>query len=123
MSNYTNTLTVRLGKTAIFAPPAGSAAEAWEDFRAEWPEVDGARVTVSGQFLNVQVERTMGSAGARVALVGRIAEALHSEPEVTPMTWGDGDGKVIWVLVTYQGQRICVETSICSCHPNAEVAS
>lgn len=111
---YPNTLAVSgIG----FAPPSGATADAWDALRAEHPNLDGARVFTSGPLLHVQVEQPMGSPGWRVALVGVIAEVYHAEPKVTPVTRDDGEGYVTWALFTYRGQRVCLETSVCSCHP------
>jgi hypothetical protein len=116
MSRYKNTITL----DPIFAPPKGAKARAWDAFRAKYPQVDGARITSSGSFLNVQIERTMGTAAERVALIDRLASQFSTAMEVSQMTWEDGSGTVTWVLVTYHGEQFCVETSVCSCHPDGD---
>jgi hypothetical protein len=121
MSRYKNTITL----DPIFSPPKGAQARAWDAFRAEYPQVDGARITSSGSrtgpYMSVQIERTMGTAAERVAIVTRLADAFAATVQVMPMTWaGHGKGSIAWVLVTYHGQQICVETSVCSCHPDGE---
>lgn len=119
MAGYDNTLTLRIGDWNMFGPPQGSMAAAWDALRAEYPEVDGARIADGGNCLHVQVERTMGTVAERLAIVGRLAAALGAPGRSDPMTWDGGHGTVTWALLNYHGEQICVETSDCTCHPDS----
>ena len=118
-TSYPNTITFRVGRFLMFKPPSGRQARAWDALRAGHPEVDGARITQSGAFLNVQVERTMGTGSERIAIVMRLARAFGAPIQVYPSSWDAGTGTVTWVLFTYEGVQVCVETAVCSCHPDA----
>ena len=81
-------------------------------------ELDGARVTVIGTDLHVQVERTMGAARDRIALVARIAASFGVAFQAYPSSWSAGTGTVTWAAFSYHGQQVCLETTDCSCHPD-----
>jgi hypothetical protein len=119
---YRNTLTFGIGTTAVFKRPSGSRAAAWDALRTLRPELDGARITDSGYCLNVQVERTMGTVAARTMIVDSIAEAFRSPLETYGMTWNGQPGTIWATVISYQGERICVETADCSCHPDGSTS-
>lgn len=118
-TTYPNTVTLRIGSRTVMRPPHGSVAEAWEALRAECPEIDGARITESGRYLNVQVERTMGTARERLALVVSVAEQFGAPFQSCPSAWADGSGTTVWAAFAYRGIQVCLEAADCSCHPDA----
>ena len=118
MNPYPNTITFGIGSRLISAPPEGATAKAWDALRAGYPELDGARVTVIGTDLHVQVERTMGAARDRIALVARIAASFGVAFQAYPSSWSAGTGTVTWAAFSYHGQQVCLETTDCSCHPD-----
>lgn len=120
MTHYGNTLTLHLGRRRICGAPRGQMATAWDRLRAEFPALDGARIADWGT-LHVQVERTLGTAAERSALVYAAAEHFGASfgncpVQTDPMTWGEGAGHVTWTQFQFEGQNVCVETSICDCH-------
>lgn len=120
MSRYKNTLTAGRDKTAIIGPPSAAKAAAWDALRALRPELDGARIVDFGQGLNVQVERTMGTAAWRTVIIAATAEAFRSRVETYETSWNGHPGVVTYTVITFQGEQFCVETTDCSCHPDGD---
>jgi hypothetical protein len=122
MSRYKNTITVGRGKSAIFSPPSGAKADAWDALRTLRPELDGARIADGGSCVHVQVERTMGTVAHRTAVIDSLAEAFRSPLETHETSWDAGTGTVWWTVISHAGEQFCVETTDCSCHPDGSAS-
>jgi hypothetical protein len=116
MAKYRNTLTVDLWGIHLARPPRGTLAGAWDQLRAAYPQLDGARVHEdTGGHLQVEVERTMYAYETRHQVVEDLAVALGAEV-ASYVDAGPPRMVTHYLTASYAGVTVVVSTRLCECH-------
>jgi hypothetical protein len=115
---YGNTLDVTIAGMHLLKKPTGSKARAWERLVVEHPELDGARISDTGQ-LDVELERTMGTASDRLGIVRRIAAQHGAEVQ----TYTDTNWTTTWTLFEVAGETVILHAKDCTCHPDRTIGA